>query len=311
MPRTPHKKNDGGVAVEEPEEGRETESKPATKGASRAIWKGNISFGLVNIPVSLHSAEARSEVKMHLLDRKTHAPIRYKRVDESTGKEVEWSEIVHGYEYDPGQYVILNDDDLRRANVEATQTVDIMEFVDASEICPVYYDKPYYLQPDKKARKSYALLREVLRRTGKCGIARLVLRSRQYIAAVYPLDNVIVVDLLRYAYELRDASSLDLPEKGEVSFSEGELRMAERLVETMVAEFDPKKYRDTYHEDVMQMIRQRIESGQTAEPAQPTPRAPRPTTVVNIMDLLKRSVEQADRTAPADQRKSRHGRKAG
>jgi DNA end-binding protein Ku len=296
---------------EKKREQEETSEKPETQSASRAIWKGNISFGLVNIPVSLHAAESRNEIRFKLLDRKNMSPIHYKRVDEATGQEVDWSDIVHGYEYEPGQYVVINDDDLKRANVEATQTVEIMEFVEGAEISPRFFDKPYYLQPDKKARKSYALLREVMRRTGKYGIGKIVLRSRQYIAAVFPEGDVIVVNLLRYPYELRDASTLDLPEQNEKSMgmSDGEIRMAERLVESMVDEWNPQKYHDTYRDDIMQMIQHRIDTGQTAESTEPMPSAPRPTKVVDIMDLLKRSVEQAEKSGP--KRKQPQKRKAG
>jgi DNA end-binding protein Ku len=279
---------------EQKEDGREQ--------VSRAIWKGSITFGLVNIPVSLHTAEARKEFSFRLLKRENLSPIRYKRVDEAGGKEVEWTDIVHGYEYEPGQFVVINDEDLRQANPKATQTVEILCFVNYDEVSPLFFDKPYYLRPDKRARKSYALLREVLQKTGKVGIARLVLRSREYIAAVLPHENAIVVDLLRYSYELRSAAGLDLPERE--NLNDGEIRMAEQLVNAMAESWAPDKYRDTYHDDLMEMIRTRIESGQTAEVAEKAPPAEPQGRVVDIMELLKRSVEQKQKRKPEPRRKA-------
>jgi DNA end-binding protein Ku len=296
-------------AVQEPDASVESGTRP-----SRAIWKGSITFGLVNIPVSLHSAESRDEISFRLLDRRNLSPVRYQRVNEGTGKEVPWAQIVKGYEYGPGEYVVVSDEDFRRANAEATQTVEITEFVNESEITPVFYDKPYYLEPQKKAHKSYALLREVLQRSGKVGIARLVLRSREYVAAVFPLGRVLVVNLLRYAHELREPNALDVPSESlkENGISEGEIKMAERLVEAMVDRWEPHKFKDEYRTDLMALIESRIESGQTRAPDEtPVPQARKPGKVVNIMELLKKSIEQADKSEPRTKRKTDSRRKAG
>jgi DNA end-binding protein Ku len=260
---------------------------------ARAIWKGSITFGLVNIPVGLYSAEKREEVSFHLLDRRNMARIRYKKVNEATDKEVPWEETVRGYEYEQGKYVVLTDEDLRRASPEKTQTVDILDFIDLDEIDPRYFDKPYYLAPDKRGAKSYALLRETLRRTRKVGIATVVIRSKQYLAAVTVHDDVIVLEILRYGHELRAWDDLDLP-KGNEGVSERELDMAERLVEGMVSDWDPERYRDTYVEDLMAMIERRVKSGQTEAGAEPEPEEERPARgqVVDLMSLLKRSVEE-------------------
>jgi DNA end-binding protein Ku len=255
----------------------------------RAIWKGSITFGLVNIPVGLYSAEKRQEVQFHLLDKRDQSPVRYKRVSEKSGREVPWENIVRGYEYEEGHYVILSDEDLKRANPEATQTVDILDFVDASEISPVYFDKPYYLAPDKKGAKSYALLRETLTRSGKVGIAKVVIRTRQYLSALLPQDDVLVLNLLRFAHELRDAGELEVPH-GKAGVSDREIGMAERLVEGMVAEWDPEKYRDNYENDLMTLIEKRVKSGDTAAVETPVPRR-QEGNVVDLMALLKRSVE--------------------
>jgi DNA end-binding protein Ku len=255
----------------------------------RAIWKGSITFGLVNIPVGLYSAEKRQEVQFHLLDKRDQSPVRYKRVSEKSGREVPWENIVRGYEYEEGNYVILSDEDLKRANPEATQTVDILDFVDAEEISPVYFDKPYYLAPDKKGTKSYALLRETLTKSSKVGIAKVVIRTRQYLSALLPQGDVLVLNLLRFAHELRDAGELEVPH-GKSGVSDRELEMAERLVEGMVAEWDPEKYRDNYENDLMTLIEKRVKSGDTAAVETPVPHR-QEGNVVDLMALLKRSVE--------------------
>ena len=265
---------------------------------ARAIWKGSISFGLVNIPVGLYSAETRDEIHFKLLDKNTMSPIHYKRVSEESGKEVPWDETVRGYEFECGKYVVLSDEDLKSAAPEATQTIDIVDFVDIDEISPLYFDKPYYLGPDKKGSKAYALLRETLRRTGKVGIAKVVIRTRQYLAAVVARGDVLTLELLRYAHELRDPSELDVP-RGKEGVSDREIDMAERLVEGMVSAWDPEKYKDTYRDDLMKMIEKRVEAGQlesSPEPA-PKPKADR-GNVVDLMALLKQSVEQGGKATP-------------
>ncbi len=258
----------------------------------RSIWKGSITFGLVNIPVGLYGAESRHELQFHLLDKRDKSPVHYKRVSEGSGKEVPWGDIVRGYEYEKGQYVILSDEDLQHANPTATQTIDITDFVDAAEISPVYFDKPYYLAPDKKGTKGYALLREALRRSGKVGIASVVIRTRQYLAAVLPQDDVLVLELLRYAHELRDAADLEVPRGSEVS--DRELAMAEKLIDAMAGSWEPAAYTDTYEKDVMEMIERRVESGETEAVETKAPKRPASGgKVVDLMMLLQRSVDES------------------
>jgi DNA end-binding protein Ku len=277
---------------------------------ARAIWKGSISFGLVNIPVGLYSAESRDEIHFKLLDRRNMSPIHYKRVNEESGREVPWDETVRGYEFSDGKYVALTDEDLKRAAPEATQSIDILDFVDLEDISPLYFDKPYYLAPDKKGAKSYALLRETLRRTGKVGIAKVVIRTRQYLAAVVARGDVLTLELMRYAHELRDPKDLDVPH-GKQGVSERELQMAERLVEGMVEKWDPEKYKDDYRRDLMKMIKERVEAGEleaSSEPA-PSPKRPAGGQVVDLMALLKSSLEgggkkPAKRSARKPARKS-------
>jgi DNA end-binding protein Ku len=258
---------------------------------ARSIWKGSISFGLVNIPVGLYTAEKSKELHFNLLDRRNLAPIHYQRVNSETGKEVPWEDTVRGFEFEPKRYVVLSDDDLKRANPESTQTIEIIDFVDLAEINPVYFEKPYYLAPERKGAKSYALLRETLRRSGKVGIAKVVIRTRQHLAAVVPHDDAIVLDLMRFQDELRDASELDLP-AGRQGLTEKELKMAERLVEAMVDTWDPERYRDDYRVDLEALIDARVEAGELeAGAAKAPPRRPSRGKVVDLMSLLKRSVE--------------------
>ena len=268
---------------------------------ARSIWKGSITFGLVNIPVGLYSAEKREEtVSFHLLDRRNMSRVKYKRVNEKTGREVPWNETVRGYEIEGGKHVVLSDEDLQRASPEKTQTIDILDFVDAEEIGPTFFDKPYYLAPDKKGAKSYALLRETLRRTSKVGIAKVVIRTKQYLAAVLVEEQAIVLNILRFAHELRDPKELDLP-SGKEGVSERELDMAERLVEGMVSDWDPEKYRDVYYKDLKKLIKERVEAGELEESpeAPPAPKPERGGQVVDLMALLKRSVEDKPGRKPA------------
>jgi len=260
---------------------------------ARAIWKGSISFGLVNIPVGLYAAESRDEIHFKLLDRRNMSPIHYKRVNEESGREVPWEETVRGYEFAEGKYVALTDEDLKRAAPEATQSIDIIDFVDLAEISPLYFDKPYYLVPDKQGAKSYALLRETLRRTGKVGIAKVVIRTRQYLAAVVARGDVLTLELMRYAHELRDPKALEVPH-GKQKVSEKELQMAERLVEGMVEAWNPEKYKDDYRRDLMKMIEERVDAGELEASSAPAPKPERAAggKVVDLMALLKRSVEE-------------------
>jgi DNA end-binding protein Ku len=267
---------------------------------ARAIWKGSISFGLVNIPVGLFSAASPDELSFRQLDKRNMSPIGYKKYNKNTGDDVESDEIVKGYEYESGHYVVLSDEDLRRANPEKTQTVEITDFVDLDEIDAVYFDKPYYLAPTGKNKKGYALLREALKRTRKVGIAKVVIRSREYLSAVVPQGDVLLLEILRYPHEIRSADDLEVPqgELKDMGVNDREVEMAERLVEGMTAGWDPSRYHDSYRDDLMQLIQARIESGQTDAPDE-TPVEEIDTgergEVIDIMALLKRSVEATGR----------------
>ena len=261
----------------------------------RVIWKGNISFGLVSIPVGLYPAEKKEEVNLVQLDKKDLSPIGYKKYNKQTGQEAPPQDIVKGYEYEEGHFVILTDEDLKKANVKATQTVEILDFVDSKEVPPVYFDKPYYLGPTEKGRKGYALLRETLKRTGKAGIAKVVIHTKEYLAALIPYGNVLLLDLMRYASELRDASELDLPSEdlSELGVSDKEVNMAERLVEGMADRWEPAKYHDKFREDVAEMVRQKIATGETkAAFEEAAKEVAARGEVVDLMGLLKQSVEK-------------------
>jgi DNA end-binding protein Ku len=263
---------------------------------ARSIWKGSISFGLVNIPVGLYTAEQSNDLSFTQLDSTDMAPIGYKRVNKRTGKEVEWGNIIKGYEHRDGKYVIMTDEDFVRANAEAARTVEIVDFVDASEIDPSYFEKPYYLAPMKGGSKGYALLRETLKRTGKIGIAKVVIRTREYLGAVISRGPLLLLEIMRYSHEIRSFDDLELPDEDikELGLSEKELKMAEMLVASMVEPFDPSKYRDTFREDILALIEKRVEEGKALEVnEEPVELEEKPASdVVDIMSLLKRSVDE-------------------
>ncbi len=263
----------------------------------RSLWKGAISFGLVNIPVILSSAENRNSFDLTMLDRRNMKPVGVKRYNKETEKEVDWGDIVKGYEYEKERYVILTDEDFKRANVKATQTVDIVAFVEAKEVAPTYFETPYYLAPDKRGEKGYVLLRETLRATNKIGIATVVIRTRQYLAALIPTGDIIVLNTLRYKNELMSAKDLDTP-TGNVKasgVSPREVEMAKKLVEEMTEPWKPEQYHDTYHDDLMKLIDKRIKAGKTEviteAGADDDDEKPARGEVIDLMALLKRSVQ--------------------
>jgi len=276
---------------------------------SRAIWKGSIDFGLVNIPVRLHSAESASGMNFDLLDKRDFARIRYRRVNEKTGREVPWEQTIKGYEYDKDEYVALSDDDFAQANVEATQTIAISDFVDAHDVSPIYYDKPYFLEPLKNGFRAYALLREVFKKTGKVGIAKVVIRSRQHLAMLFADGPRLILNLLRFPTELRNPSALEIPKSAakNAAVSTQEMKMAERLVETMVSQWNPGKYHDEYRDDLMKIIDKKIKAGKSKviESAKTVVKEPQRGKVIDIMHLLRQSVKEADKKpASSRQRKA-------
>jgi DNA end-binding protein Ku len=266
-----------------------------------AIWTGTISFGLVTIPVQLLPAVQPREIAFHLLDDRDLSPIHNKRVNERTGEEVAWEHVAKGFEVDKGHFVLVTDDDLRAANVEATQTIDVLAAVCADEIHPELLDAPYYLQPEKAGRKAYLLLREALKSAKRVALAKIVIRTRQHLAAIVPDDDLLLLELLRYPYELRDVRELDLPGSGTeavtpATVTQAELDLARQLVATISKPFDPasSEYRDTYRDDVLALI-ERKAAGAAPVAAAPQPVAEAGGEVVDIVALLKRSLDEAKR----------------
>ncbi|HEY2799563.1 MAG TPA: Ku protein [Chthoniobacterales bacterium] len=256
----------------------------------RAIWKGSISFGLVNIPIALYPATRREDLKFRLLRGSDLSPVNYKRVAEKDGKEVPWDQIVKGYEYEKGKFVVLDEKDFQRVDLEATQTVDIQDFVDVDEIDPMYFYKPYYLEPQKGGDKAYALLRDVLTKTSKVGIAKVVIKTRQYLAGVKALKHALVLELMHFAEELSDAEKLNVPKKTEPA--KREVDMAKALVESMTAEWNPQKYKDDYRDALLEVIEEKVESG--GKEIEEKPKQKKPSSkVIDLVAVLQESLAKS------------------
>jgi len=264
---------------------------------SRPLWQGAISFGLVHVPVALHSAAQRDSLNLDMLDKRDMQPVGYQRINKKTGKPVDWDQIVKGYPYEKGHYVVLTDADFRAANVEATQTIDILNFVDVAEIPYAFFDTPYYLVPTRGGSRGYALMLQTLERSKKAAIAQVVIRTRQRLAAVMPDDQMLLLCTLRYAYEIR--SPEELPEtsgKKQKPVSKKEVEMAMQLVEEMSEPFAPKKYKDTYRDDILARVKKKVKEGRTEEVEQveAAEAAPRQTAdVIDLTTLLKKSLGKA------------------
>ena len=277
----------------------------------RAIWKGSISFGLVNIPIALYPATRKEELSFRLLRKSDLSPVNYKRVAEKDGKEVPWDQIVKGYEYEKGKYVVLKEEDFQRVDLEATQTVDIQDFVDLDEIDPILFYRPYYLEPQKGGDKAYVLLRDSLERKKKVGIAKVVIKTRQYLAGVKPEDSALVLELMHFADELADTSKLHLPKKVEVG--KREMNMATALIDGMSSKWNPEKYKDDYREALMEVIEEKVEAGGKEIEEKPT-KTPKPTKVIDLVKVLQQSLEQTGnakkKAAHAGRRPQRHKKAA-
>jgi DNA end-binding protein Ku len=258
----------------------------------RAIWTGAVSFGLVYIPIQVHSASHTSSLDLDFLDRRDFAPVGYQRVNKRTGKAVEWGDIVKGYQYKKGDYVVLSEEDFRQANVKATQTIDIAQFTELENIPPEFFETPYFLAPGKGGAKVYALLREALKKSKKAAIATVVMRQRQHLVAVYPQDKALMMNTLRFAEEIREADGLDLPEKAAVSAKE--LAMAERLIDEMSGKWDPSAFKDTYSKDLLARIKEKIRNKETHEltPVSKEREPRKSAEVIDLMEVLKKSLGQ-------------------
>ena len=291
---------------------------------ARPIWNGTISFGLLNVPVQLHSGERSVDLHFRMLDSRDNSPVRYERVNSDSGEEVPWKEIVKGFEYSKGSYVVIDEEDIRKAAPESTETVEIEAFCDRDEIDPMYFEKPYYLVPSKKAEKGYVLLREVLAKTNKVGIARVVIRTRQYLAALSPRGDALMLDLMRFPQEIVKADEFELPKGNSKSYrvTPAELGMATQLIEAMTKKWSADDYQDEFRAKLRKIIDEQIarqkgkkvrERTEEAAPAEAT------TNVVDFMELLKRSLDKdgkrggratprkAARKAPRSEGRSRRG----
>jgi DNA end-binding protein Ku len=253
---------------------------------ARAMWKGSLAFGLVNIPIELYSATRDHRPKFRLLHAKDEAPVRYERVCQTEGKAVGWEDLVKGYEYEKGQFVVVTKDDFKTAALEKTKTIDILDFVDPNEIDERYFETPYYLQPAKGADRSYALLREAIRESKKIGVAKIILRDAQHLAAVEAIGDALVLTMMRFADELADLADFRFP-KAE-AIRPAELKMAMQLIDNLSAEWKPEKYTDEYRDNLMKVIqsklkgrRPRLQERETAQSAD----------VVDLMARLRASLE--------------------
>jgi DNA end-binding protein Ku len=259
-----------------------------------AIWKGAISFGLVYIPVELHPASRSGTLELHLLDSRDFAPVGYERINKRTGKSVAWNDIVKGYEYKKGEYVALSEEDFRQANVKASQTLELESFTDAGQITPEYYETPYYLSPAKGGEKVYTLLRETLRKSGKVGVGSFVMRGRQHLCMITAEERVLMLVTLRFAQEIRSLDEVSVPSAEQAKISAREVTMAEKLVEQMSAPWRPERHHDTYREDLMERIQEKIHKKQThvlTAKEKPSKETRQSAQVIDLMSVLKQSLE--------------------
>jgi DNA end-binding protein Ku len=264
---------------------------------ARGIWSGAISFGLINIPVSIMSPKQEERISFRMLDKTDNSPIGYKQYNKATGKDVDRKNIVKGYEYERNQYVIITDEDFKAANPKQTQTIDIQDFIDVHDVDPLLFERPYYLVPGKNGEKGYVLLRQVLERTNRVAIAQFVLRNKQHLVALMARGDYLILEVLRFAHEIKEleeADFLDDVDLDKVRISDKELKMAESLVEGMTGDWDPTKYRDTYQEDLMKRIEAKVKKGdiETAPEVEDRPKSTN-TNIVNLMPLLEKSLQVA------------------
>ncbi|QJE95672.1 Ku protein [Luteolibacter luteus] len=263
---------------------------------ARSIWKGSIAFGLVNIPVSLTGAEQRPDVQLHMVDSKNHARIRYERVNADSGEEVPWDRMVKGYEYEEGQFILLSEEELAAVEPKLTKMIEISEFVALEDIDPLLFDKPYYLEPEKRGRKAYALLREAMRKSGKAGISRVVIRTREYLSAMFVRYDVLVLMLLRFPQEIKASAKLELPSSKDKEWYpvKRELDLAERLIDEMTTKWDPEEFHDEYRKTLMDYIEKKISTGETVDDVKSSDEqesSPK-GKIVDLADYLERSVGQ-------------------
>lgn len=255
---------------------------------TRPVWKGIISFGLVSIPVSLYSAVRREELSFRLLRATDLSPINYKRVAEVDGKEVPWDQIVKGYEYEKGKFVVLKEEDFKRADIEATQTVDIINFVKLEEINPLFFYKPFFMEAGRGGDKAYVLLRDALTESKAVGIAKVVIKTRQYLAAVKPQSEELLLELMHFPDEILDASEFKKP--AVKALGKAEMNMAKQLIQSMSTAWNPEMYKDDYRETLEKVIETKIEHGGKQAPG--PVKKKRPSNIIDLVSVLQQSIKE-------------------
>ena len=279
---------------------------------SRPIWSGSISFGLVSVPVYLVTGREDKKLSFHMLDKKDHARIGYRTINKATGREIPRSRIVKGFEYKDGKFVLMNDEDFKRANPKKTKTIDIEEFVALEEVDPMLFEQPYYLIPGKNGEKAYHLLKEALDKTNKIAIGTFVMREREKLVAILPHGDFLVLEMLRFAHEVlsdKEAKTIHRPAK-KPRVTDRELVMAESLIRDMTAKWNPEKYKDTYYNDVMKLIHAKVKGGKAIEAFEAeTPDVETPGKVLDLMPLLKKSLEQSHHGGAKSSRTKTHSKR--
>jgi DNA end-binding protein Ku len=265
----------------------------AAPSSTRTLWKGAISFGLVHIPVTLHSATAEHRMKFKLLDKDTMNPVGNRQVNKSTGEAMQKEEVVKGFEYEKDQYVTVSPDEIKAALPKSTQTIDIEAFVDGSQISTVYYNKPYYVAPAAKGQKPYKLLLETMKRTGRVGIARVVISTRQHLAALIPAGDGLVLELLRWYDEVRDTAGLPMPDK-DTKVTDKEIRMAQQLVGELEDDFKPQAFHDEFREKLQQLVDEKVKAGEGEHIMKPLEgeEIRGSADVIDLTELLRRSLRK-------------------
>ena len=277
------------------------DTKGLARSSTRSLWKGAITFGLVHIPIGLYSATEETDVDFDWLDKRTMDPVGYKRINKRTGREIEKENVVKGIEHGKGNYVVLSPEEIAEAFPRSTQTIEIEAFVDLAEVPFVYLERPYYTAPINKGEKVYALLREALRETGKAGLAKVVIHTKQHLAVLVPMGPVLVLNLLRWGGEIRSWSDLPLPAEGKGKLKPAELKMAHQLIEDMGGHWSADEYRDSFHDAIARLVEAKAKAGktETVEPLEEAPESPG-AEVIDLTDLLRRSLKgEGGARAPA------------